>query len=1139
MKTKKVWLFTAATLLGFLILAALLDWILPVSGRDRLLLWVGMILLGAVAAVLVYLQIAPRQVERKRGPTDVELLLAAARKRLAAAGVAGGRIRKLPVALVLGPTGGAKTSTVLEAGLGAELLAGETMRGGVVAPTAAVNVWYAREGVIVEAAGTLPDDGERWERLLRRLRPGRLAAALGRGRQAPRVAVVCVSCDMFVAPGSSTLVPAAATKLRATLAEVSRKLGVRLPVYVVFTKTDRLPHFEEYVRGLSREEAQEILGATLPIAEVAPGAYAEFQSQRLHEAFGGIFRSLARWRLALMPREVREVDRNGAYEFPREVRKITDLAAAFLVELCRPSQLGVNPFLRGFYFTGVRPVVVSDAPAAAPPADGQQRISLGATGVFGIPSMAPTPQPTAPRGGSRRVPEWVFLRRIFPDLVLADERAQALTAGGARVDLLRRGMIAAAAAFLLILSTGFSVSYANNRQLLAEGRGALERVRSLTAPVGEAPPAGALLLLDSLRAAVDPLSEHQRSGRPLRLRWGLYSGDDARLPLRRVYFDRFAALLWDGTRSDLVAGLQALPQEPQQTEDYARAYDGLKAYLVTTSHPQESRADFLTPTLLRTWRFGEMIDPQRRELVARQFDFFASELPLENPFPAEPSEAIVVDAREFLGRFTGLEPFYRALLTEAAQASEAIRLAQVAPRSVGVVQNEYAVPAEFTEAGWERVEAILGDLDALLEREDWVLGDRAGIDPADRARLPLELRSRYVAAYTAAWRAFLEAGSVVGFSSTADAARKLDVLSGNDSPLLQMLALTAQHTAVDSSVMRQVFAPVYAVIPPGKPESLINDANRGYMSDLLALQSAMLQAADARGPAADAAQAEASMGVQKLDMQVNQLAQGFPTQGEALQVGNQVQRLLSAPVVAARGLVRALPTAAVNAGGATFCAPFRDMQNKYPFNERAIEQVTPEELTAALQKGSSRLWTFYEEQLQSLLVRQGSEYAARIGADPSPTPAFVRFFNDAASLSDGFFPAGAESPIVQFALTVETSADLPEVRVTIDDQTQRYTPTNPAMKTFTWRGASARTFQVTKVVNGVEEILLEDDGGPWTLLRMLRHATWSPLSSSQYRLQWDIQPAPGRLVARIDFVGRPPVFAPDQLRLNCVSQIVR
>ena len=67
----------------------------------------------------------------------------------------------------------------------------------------------------------------------------------------------------------------------------------------------------------------------------------------------------------------------------------------FLVELCRPSQLTTGPFLRGFYFSGVRPVMVTEAapvvraPEPAPPVDG-----IGATGMF---QRRPAAQPAAAR----------------------------------------------------------------------------------------------------------------------------------------------------------------------------------------------------------------------------------------------------------------------------------------------------------------------------------------------------------------------------------------------------------------------------------------------------------------------------------------------------------------------------------------------------------------------------------------------------------------------------------------------------------------------------------------------------------------------------------------------------------------------
>ena len=40
-------------------------------------------------------------------------------------------------------------------------------------------------------------------------------------------------------------------------------------------------------------------------------------------------------------------------------------AVQFLVDLCRPSQLTVGPFLRGFYFTGVRPIIINESAPVA------------------------------------------------------------------------------------------------------------------------------------------------------------------------------------------------------------------------------------------------------------------------------------------------------------------------------------------------------------------------------------------------------------------------------------------------------------------------------------------------------------------------------------------------------------------------------------------------------------------------------------------------------------------------------------------------------------------------------------------------------------------------------------------------------
>jgi type VI protein secretion system component VasK len=91
------------------------------------------------------------------------------------------------------------------------------------------------------------------------------------------------------------------------------------------------------------------------------------------------------------------------------------------------------------------------------------------------------------------------------------------------------------------------------------------------------------------------------------------------------------------------------------------------------------------------------------------------------------------------------------------------------------------------------VQATLSDVDRLFAREQWVVGERSGL-PGGPARLASELRARYVADYIRHWQEFLRAGAVVTGGDIPEIAQRLERLSGNQPPLMQMLALASRHT---------------------------------------------------------------------------------------------------------------------------------------------------------------------------------------------------------------------------------------------------------------------------------------------------------------------------------------------------------
>jgi type VI secretion system protein ImpL len=1124
----------------FFVLPLVLGNLLGLEGRDLWILRTGFWALGAIAAFLVYYYLrSSRPQEAPAADDEIDLSMQTARKRLSSSLGSDARPEKLPLVLFMGPTGSTKTTAVVRSGLDPELLAGEVYRGDAILPTPAVNVWYAQGSILVEAGGQVLEDDTRWERLVRRIQPARLAAALWRGGQAPRAAVVCIGCDELVKPGASAALEAMARTLRTRLATVSERLGIRLPVYVLFTKADRIPHFADYVRSFSSDEAQEILGATLPAADPsATGSYSERESRRVDAAFQGLFHSLAQKRLDVLTREGAEQVQAGAYEFPREVRKLSDRVNRFLVELCKPRQLGVSPYLRGFYFTGVRSVIVDDAVAEAPAHDPLNSArGVEATSVFNVQRMMRSGPPAPPTSHvGRKVPEWVFLPRLMRDVVLADGSALRGTGGGTRVHLLRRSLTAAVIVLGLGLSMGFTVSYANNRSLQKE---TLEAARTMAAT----PTAGAvtpsveeLRRLDALREQLDMLARYERERRPWRLRWGLYTGHRIAPSVRDLYFQRFERVLWAPTRAGLLSSLTSLPATPTPTSDYGSNYDALKAHLITTRHPDQSTPGFLTPVLLAHWPGGRGLDAEREELVRRQFDFFGRELRHGHPLPGEPDAAAVARARAFLAEFADEEQVYNSLVARVSEGADPVEFHRLVPRSDAVLQNAHVVPGAFTRDGWRLVHERLADAETLVAGEQWVVGDQAtaGID---HQALATELRRRYLADYVRHWQEFLGAGTVQRFSGADDAARKLDRLSDAESPLLQLLALASRHTAVDSAVA-VAFQPLHEVVPPDA-DRFIGGANESYMAALLELQLSFDQLRSAAGPARAAAEAQAAGNAESANRALRQLAQSFSVEGAARATGEAVRRLLETPVSQSEGLLRGMPVAELNQGGRAFCADYNRLAAKYPFNPRATTEAELDEVAAMFEPGRSQLWALYDEHLSNLLVPRGGGYAAAPGAQPAPTRQFVTFFNHAADVSRGFFGVRGTRPGVPFGLRVQTTGSVEQVVVSIEGTTHRFTPRVTSSRFFEWSGGAASTARIAAVINGTEVVIAEPPRGPWAVFRMFQGARWEAVGRDGYVAHWQV---PGHnLTLRADVYfdeGRPPVFRAGYLAgPGCVSQI--
>ena len=1106
----------------------------------------GVAIIALIALLIVFLYVkqrnaaSPAPAEKRSGPDSDEIddLIRQAEKRLASAKMAvGGRVGDLPVFLLLGGSGASKTTAMLHSGLEPELLSGQVFQNGDVIPTGAANVWFSKGALFVEAGGKLASENSRWKRLVRKLQPR--SSLVRKGAQAPRAALVFYDCENFTKTGASEEAVAAARNLRARLGEICECMGIDLPVYAVFSKTDRLPFFTEYVRNLSDDEATQVLGITLPLASKdRESVYAEEQAARLSASFERLFSSLADARLELLGRESDPAQSNAAYELPREFRKIRPVVVQFLVDLCRPSQLTTGPFLRGFYFIGARPVTVTEAAPVQPAAPQQvgYRPTAGATGIFQMGTEPQAPRVSAPvTAGARRVPQWVFLSRLFNDIVLGDRVAQAASGASIKKSLARRVLLAGTAALCLGLALAFTISFFRNRRLETDVRDAATLLPPGDSAGVNLAPASALRNLERLRVLAEKLSGYRRDGAPWSYRWGLYVGNDIYPGARRLYFDRFRQLLFGSAQTGMLEALRNLPATPGP--DYGPTYETLKAYLMTTAHHEKSTQNFLSPVLMKWWAGSRTVDPERMQLAQKQFDFYADELKEANPFSTEVDGAAVIKSRSYLSLFKGAERVYAFMLAEAAKANPSINFNRQFPGSAATVVDLKDVSGAFAKSGWAFMKDALQHADRYFSGEQWVLGDQAP-SQIDGGKLEQDLRARYYTDFINEWRAYFKAANVVRYTDLKDASQKLALLSGNQSPLLELFSMASQNTAVDDPGVSGVFQPVQAVAPPDSKDRFIAPPNQNYMNALVALQASL----DAlNGQVNDPGATGVLNNATQAKIVTKQMAQTFRPDKDG-HLDTVVQKLLEDPITSVEQMLRAAGPAELNAKGKTLCAQFRGVMGKYPFNPASGTDATLEEVGSLFRPPDGALWTFYQQNLQKALTKQGGQYASS-GAPPL-TPNFVAFFNAAAEFSNALYGGGSD-PRFTYSLKPEPTEGVLGTTLRIDGQSLDYSAGAPAAsKQFAWQGSGTHEVAATVKLGG-PDIKWEDEAGPWSVFRFFSVADQRTLTT----LEWVVRVGRNAAIVNgkpltvkydLDMGSLPQIFQRGYFsRMSCVAEVAR
>ena len=260
----------------------------------------------------------------------------------------GAYLYELPWYVFIGAPGSGKTTALMNAGL-QFLLTDTAAQGAVrgVGGTRNCDWWFTRDAVLIDTAGRYTTqesdqsvDASAWANflaLLKKTRP----------RQPINGVLLTVNVQDLLQQGPHERADHAA-RLRARLAELEERLGVRAPVYVLVTKADLIGGFHETFGELGKEDRDKVWGFTSAL--VAPGAadpLADFD-----QGYAGL-----EWRLGEMlnDRLAGERDpgkRAAQFGFVQEFAALRAPLRDFLMQVFSGgSAAHAGPLVRGVYFT--------------------------------------------------------------------------------------------------------------------------------------------------------------------------------------------------------------------------------------------------------------------------------------------------------------------------------------------------------------------------------------------------------------------------------------------------------------------------------------------------------------------------------------------------------------------------------------------------------------------------------------------------------------------------------------------------------------------------------------------------------------------------------------------------------------------
>lgn len=1017
---------------------------------------------------------------------------------------------QLPWYIFIGPPGAGKTTALENCGLEFPLQkrgAGISIDGG--SGTRNCDWIFTNDAVFIDTAGryttqeNLAVDSHAWDwflNLLLRHRP----------HEPINGVIVAISLsDLAVA--SQSEVDQHAEAIRDRLNELSNKMKVRVPVYVLFTKADLLVGFNEFFQTYRKNEREQVWGVTFPLrGQVERSKRLADDLQQVEQEYDLLTSRIGELQFKTIQNEPDIDTRTRIFGFSSQFASLKPVVSRFLAEAFRTDNYGSAPqLLRGFYFTSATQI--------GQPVD---RLLSNMSREFGLERR--TVGILSNVGSKAYFLEQLLRSVVFPEAGLVSGR-------GRRNYITSAGKYAALAACIVLpvgLALGWWSVHSHVKEQVSHFRTEIANFEADLSSIDVSP-----VKDDDLYSVLQPLNrlrnelrrlESPDAAAPL---WGL--GLDDTKTVRAQAKLAYEKALDDLFRPRLLYRMEyLLNQNIRQPEPL---FEILKAYLILGGRgPRE--LDSVRDFIHVSWENGQYPAKTNADILPDLKSHLDALLETRLA-DRDLDDELIGKARAEASHVTLEERALRLLMrSKEAQSLTDWSVAEIDAATTSAVFANISgaplddpIPGIFTYKGFYQV--FNPNLDAAAIEalgEEWVLSKADVSEDIDRdqaIRIRERIRGLYYKRYAAEWNDVLNDLQIVPFASSANAAEVLSFLSSPQSPLRIVLQDIVKNTSLTEQ--------------PDENSALLNDVKKiGFhrvsskFSTLARLLSTSSEKRTSTEPEGSKVQKEFSylsdfVGDERsgsdLEAVLNELRDLYNVVDDLQQEGQAGMLILSeqpsakrairiversAPIPVAKMIKRMIQNAGdtTNVGvlsqlneiwqSTVYKECRRKIQGRYPFG--GGRDLAIGDFTAVLGPGGA-IDKFYNERLSPLVNDDVKPWRWRknIGIPAER----LAFFETTQELKDAFFPIGTVSnPELRLRVFSEAmSQGVKVAKLSIGGLEASFQQGKAAAAQLAWPGPSpANGAEVGIVVDDIDESgfselqeLRSGELGDWGLFHLI------------------------------------------------------